>query len=224
MKFITDTDWGMQIRAAVLTTVKNTDAALSDAIDAAISEASSYLAGKYDVAKIFAPVYLWDAALTYPLNTRLQLTAPAFAITTNYLADELVLYAGNIYTAKDDTPAAAWNINNWDFLVKDMSYFYVIVELSTAGYIPGTSIEFAAGDTRHPSMVMYIKDIALYHIHSNISPQNIPALRKERYDAAIKWLGMVAKDMLNPDLPLKDALVTSGASRFGGDTKYSVRW
>lgn len=59
----------------------------------------------------------------------------------------------------------------------------------------------AVGDARNALIVMYMVDIVLYHLHSNISPENIPQLRFTRYDAAISWLKAVAKGNLSPDLP-----------------------
>ena len=58
------------------------------------------------------------------------------------------------------------------------------------------------GDARHPVLVMYCGDIALYHLHAAFAPIKIPAIRVERYRAAIDWLKMVAKGELNPGLPL----------------------
>jgi hypothetical protein len=223
MKFIIDSDWEMQIRAAVLNVVQSSGNALSDAIDTAISEASSYLRGKYDVAKIFAAVYTYDPTLSYPLNTRILLTAAAFSASATYLEDALVVYNSKVYQAKTSLSAGSWNINNWNYVAENNTHYYVIVANSTAGYLP-TSVEFAKGDTRDAILLTYTKDIALYHAHSPIASQNVPANRQKRYDDAIKWLDKVAKDMLNPDLPLLDEEVTSGAFRLGGNDKYSARW
>lgn len=59
----------------------------------------------------------------------------------------------------------------------------------------------AVGNDRNGLIVMYMVDIALYHLHSNISPENIPELRYTRYNAAIDWLKAVAKGNLSPNLP-----------------------
>lgn len=64
------------------------------------------------------------------------------------------------------------------------------------------SIYAATGNLRHPLLKMYMTDMALYHLHSRISPRSIPQLRFERYERAIKWLKMVAAGELTPDLPL----------------------
>lgn len=57
------------------------------------------------------------------------------------------------------------------------------------------------GTDRNALIVMYMVDITLYHLHSNISPENVPELRYTRYDAAIKWLKAVSKGEISPNLP-----------------------
>lgn len=59
-------------------------------------------------------------------------------------------------------------------------------------------------DDRKKIIVMYLIDITLYHLHSNISPENIPDLRETRYNRAVKWLEKVANGNLSPDLPKID--------------------
>ena len=50
-------------------------------------------------------------------------------------------------------------------------------------------------------LVTYMVDIAVYHLHANISPENVPEIRQIRYDAAIDWLKRVAKGDISPRLP-----------------------
>ena len=223
MKFIISTDWEMQIRAAVLSVVKNSEAALQDAIDTAVSEASSYLRSKYKTSEIFAPVYEWNKLASFAKDTRILFTAPAFTTTATYATDELASKDGKILKAKSNLAAGAFNAANWDIIADNNSLYFVTAANTTAGYLPTTS-EYSAGDTRHPLLLTYTKDIALYHIHSNISPQNIPELRKKRYDDAIAWLNKVSKDLLDADLPLSDTNQPYGSMRFGGNPKYGQRW
>jgi|SRR5690606_31827622 len=135
MPFLTNDDYGVQIRTEILDRVKNTDA-LPKAELMAQSEMESYLNGRYDVGQIF--------------NKQ--------------------------------------------------------------------------GNERHHLILMYLIDITLYHLHSNISPRNVPDLRAIRYEAAIDWLNRVASGKLNPDLPtLPD---TDGDYYFSGSSnpKYSQQW
>lgn len=181
MKFIITQDWDMQIRSNVLSAVKNSEAALNDAIDTAVAELQSYLRNKYDVAKVFAPIIAFDNSRSYPKDTRL-------------------------------------------FDAGSQKMYVVIATNSTAGLAITDTSQFTQADTRHPLLLTYCKDIALYHIHTNISPQNIPQLRKDRYDQAISWLNKVNKDMLSLDLPLLDANNPSASFRLGSKSKYSDRW
>lgn len=82
------------------------------------------------------------------------------------------------------------------------------------------------GAARNPLIVMYMIDIALYHLHSRVTPRMIPQIRIDRYDSAIEWLKMVAKGTISPDLPKKaDAEgETVIPSRFGSNDKLSHQW
>src|SRR5690242_9766040 len=44
----------------------------------------------------------------------------------------------------------------------------------------------ATGADRNPLIIMYCIDILLYHLHTNITPNDIPQIRMDRYDRAIK--------------------------------------
>lgn len=86
-------------------------------------------------------------------------------------------------------------------------------------------------DDRKKIIVMYTVDIALYHLHSNITPDNIPEIRYLRYNRAIEWLKKVADGKLSPDLPLietteDDEFPNGGSQTFygGSNDKYSERY
>lgn len=55
---------------------------------------------------------------------------------------------------------------------------------------------------RSQLIVMYMVDIAVYHLHTNVTPNDIPEIRQLRYNNALRWLNKVNKGSLNPDLPL----------------------
>jgi len=70
---------------------------------------------------------------------------------------------------------------------------------------------------RKKIIVMYLIDITLYHLHSNITPDNIPEIRYLRYTRAIEWLKKVADSKLTPDLPeypASDNPFENGGSNF----------
>lgn len=60
----------------------------------------------------------------------------------------------------------------------------------------------ATGTDRNAVIVMLYVDMVLYHLHARISPEQVPTLRAERYRAAKDWLKAVAKQEINPALPL----------------------
>ena len=64
---------------------------------------------------------------------------------------------------------------------------------------------FAATATaRNAQLVMYLVDMALYHLHSRQNPRNVPQIRQDRYEQVIGWLKMARRGELSvglPDLP-----------------------
>jgi phage gp36-like protein len=57
----------------------------------------------------------------------------------------------------------------------------------------------ATGSDRHPLVLMFAIDIAIYHMFCIHNPYKMSAIRKERYDAAIEWLKAVADSNINID-------------------------
>lgn len=74
-----------------------------------------------------------------------------------------------------------------------------------AGYLRpdyDTEAVFAAeGPDRNPRLVMAAVDMALYHLSASMPQQMGSAVRKERYDNAIKWLEGIRAGKIVPDLP-----------------------
>lgn len=63
---------------------------------------------------------------------------------------------------------------------------------------------FAKADLeRNPVVVMYAVDMLLYHVHSRLTPNQIPEIRQLRYENALEWLKSIAKGQLSADLPEK---------------------
>jgi phage gp36-like protein len=82
------------------------------------------------------------------------------------------------------------------------------------------------GEDRSAIIVMYMVDITLYHLHSRITPRNIPQVREDRYNTAIMWLNKVAKGELTPRLPrlTDEDEVTKVRSSFSSNTKFNHQW
>ena len=84
---------------------------------------------------------------------------------------------------------------------------------------------------RHPLIVMYTCDIALYHMSASLPGKMGSEIRKERYERAIKWLEGVASGRIVPTgLPLDtvttaDGKVVSGfGARYSSDKKQCNTW
>lgn len=82
-----------------------------------------------------------------------------------------------------------------------------------------TAIFNETGDNRHPVVLMYAIDIALYNLHRLINPRKVPAFRHDRFKIAKEWLMDVRENLTNPpDLPLA-ANGEKDYMRFGSNPK-----
>ena len=84
---------------------------------------------------------------------------------------------------------------------------------------------------RHPLIVMYTCDIALYHMSASLPGKMGSEIRKERYERAIKWLEGVASGKIVPTgLPLATVTTADGktvanlGSRYSSDKKQNNTW
>ena len=74
----------------------------------------------------------------------------------------------------------------------------------------------AGADERNKTIMMYCKDIAIYHLYSINSLSSIPETRINRYQKALSWLQDVGEQKINPE-----GLQFSGKSfvKTGGNEK-----
>jgi hypothetical protein len=87
-----------------------------------------------------------------------------------------------------------------------------------AGTLPTDAAKWTAGDNRTQSVLMTVIDICLYHVHSRISPRNIPDLRRDRYMNAVDMLRAFARGEMTAKLPVIQP--KRGARiRYGGNIK-----
>lgn len=87
-----------------------------------------------------------------------------------------------------------------------------------AATLPTNTTYWTLGDNRNQQILTYAIDIALYHLHTRIAPQNIPALRQNRYDDAKQWLIMAARGEITANLQ-KIQPVQGNRIRYGGNVK-----
>ena len=71
----------------------------------------------------------------------------------------------------------------------------------------------AAGPARNKTILMYCKDIGLYHIYSIFTFREIPEIRVTRYKKAIHWLEQVCEQKINPEgLPINKTMIKTGSN------------
>lgn len=93
------------------------------------------------------------------------------------------------------------------------------------GYLTrfNTAIIFGAvTDERNQLLLIFVKDIAVWHLVNLCNPNIDLKLRKERYDRAIKWLEGVQSGMIVPDLPLAvddDGNTSGDIIKYGSNQK-----
>ena len=119
------------------------------------------------------------------------------------------------------------NTNFWQLYNGPVSSWFTGTTYYFNGQDPTTSpLYWTKGDNRNPQIVMYLIDTMLYHLHSRVNPNNIPALRAIRYDGnspaqlggSIGWLKNVQKGKVS--LNLSEIQPTQGISiRFGSTPK-----
>lgn len=86
----------------------------------------------------------------------------------------------------------------------------------------------AEGPQRNSLIVMYLCDIALYHMSASLPQKMGSEIRKERYDRAIKWLEGVQAGKIVPDLPLpideNGDTIAAGTVIFSSNKKLHHEW
>ena len=86
----------------------------------------------------------------------------------------------------------------------------------------------AEGGQRNSTIVMYLCDIALYHLSASLPQKMGSEIRKERYERAIKWLEGVQAGKIVPDLPLpvdeNGDTVAAGTVIFSSNKKLKHEW
>lgn len=82
----------------------------------------------------------------------------------------------------------------------------------------------AEGADRNPILLLYVKDIAVWHYIQLSNPAVEMDLRLKRYEQAISWLGKAQSGKTNPSLPQPAAPVNeqgqlTTAMKWGGNNR-----
>jgi phage gp36-like protein len=244
MGYIIQADLIRTIQDVNLQQIISNDATILDrAILSAEAEAKSYLRQKYKLDSEFTDTNLYDGFKTYYANDRIRdtlgdiyfakLPCPAFTFNGSYKIGDQTFWNNKIYTCRVPTSTLTHEaalqygfyqnipLNNVapDDVVNGLQYWGV----GTLYYVPaGTPVTntsyWIIGDNRDAQMVMFIIDVALFHLHSRIAPRNIPELRVKRYDAAIEWFRFCAEGKITPALELIQPK-QGNRIRYGGNVK-----
>lgn len=157
---------------------------------------------------------------------------PLFSYTAQYRIGDVVYWNGRIYTCAIPSPSysqsqmiqfvnyssvpynvAPDNINN------GLQYWGTGTAYNVPANTDMLNTDFwSMGDNRSQQLVTTVLDICLYHVHSRISPRNIPDLRVKRYDDAVKWLKKAATGEITAALPVLQPK-QGGRIRYGGNIK-----
>lgn len=93
------------------------------------------------------------------------------------------------------------------------------------GYLKAYDIDKAfgaVGNERNPLLLIWVKDIAVWHFLILCNAGHELGLREKRYNQAIAWFRGVQKGDIDPDLPVKEDESggnTAGIIKFGSNPK-----
>lgn len=114
-------------------------------------------------------------------------------------------------------------INRDDTTILDLAIAAAMAEAS--GYLTAYDMEAifnATGNERNPILLLYIKDITVWHYIQLSNPSVEMQLRLKRYEQAIKFLEKVQSGKTNPALPYLStppAGETMSYLKYGGNDK-----
>lgn len=246
MAYLTEPDYHRVIQEANLQQIITADSAvLLAAGQTAQAEAISYLIQKYDTASEFADTTLWNSLIVYqagarvydtttptPLYYNAVMPAPLFNELSYYVIGQQVFWKGKVYTCIIATvisnrgsiqPGTYSNIPPLNIYPDDtyngaINWGGGITYTIPAATALANTAFWAPGDTRNQQLVTYLLDISLYHLHSRITPRNVPEIRQIRYESAIKWLKMAGKGDVTAGM-IKFQPAQGKTIRFGGNIK-----
>ncbi len=77
----------------------------------------------------------------------------------------------------------------------------------------------ATGEDRNSLVVLFVKDIALWHYINLANPGTDYKVRQDRYNRAIAWLKSVQAGDVMPDLPLPEGDIPGDGYTWGSNQK-----
>jgi hypothetical protein len=216
--FLRKKDYYRSISVSNLQALIDGGADLLSAEGTAISEISSYLRNRYDVSAIFAFLFPYEKGVCYNAGTRLYVTAPEYDAEANYEDGDLVLIGNGIFIIDGGQPLD-------EKLCLNEAVFSVLQDTDANTPIDDIAF-FVEKDSRDPLILTDVVDVALYHLHKSVSPNQIPQTRFLAYDGndprqtggVIGRLKNVNAGRIQLDLPLLNPASHRGYTiRYGGE-------
>lgn len=226
MAYLRSKDYLKQIQTDNLNQIISNDSTiLASAELEAQAEIISYLTQKYDVAREFRDTVAYDNSATYKADYLVEYNSELYYLSlpysefnndNYYKVGDQVFWKDKTYTCLIATPildhetALQYQSLNRlpqrnifpDDPTDGKTYWGAGVSYSVSGIVPTDTTKWTKGDNRNAQIVMIMIDIALYHVHCRIAPRNIPQIRIDRYDMALKWLRMAARGEITADIPV----------------------
>lgn len=115
-----------------------------DMEQSAQSEMIGYLSNRYVISEVFTDTTVFSNSAVYKAKNLVYLDAPAYNDTLNYVAGDLVLQSGIVYSSVSGNTPEPFDPPNWYALGAKNSFFYVSLPYSeynnTTTYSPGDNV------------------------------------------------------------------------------------
>ena len=126
-RLLTNFDFLKQIQSDnLLQIIESNYQFLRDAEQAAQAEMIGYLVQRYETERVFTNTSVYSPSVVYKGNNLVYLDAAAYNVSTTYLTGQLALQAGNVYSSIAGNAPGAFNVNQWNLLGAQNSFFYAL--------------------------------------------------------------------------------------------------
>ena len=134
MAYLILSDFKKLIQTDNLSAIIGADFTILDQMKlAAQTEVTSYLTQKYDCSREFTDTLLWNRSISYKGGQRVYLDADTYVPATAYTANNLTLYAGNIYICTTST-TGPFDATKWTLIGAQYAMFYVTLPYPEFNY------------------------------------------------------------------------------------------
>lgn len=193
------------IQAKQLEQMETSDEVLNPIMAMAEAEVRSHLVQKYIVDAELTDTVVYSNATQYYAGSRVYTDVsgvitmyygkypyPEFDLYAQYMVGDFVYYAGHTWKALRQSVIPYYdpqyvtydNIpypNKFPTTANSLYWQDLGAFLIPIGTVPTNTTWWVQGDNRNQQLKNYTVDVCLYHIHARLTPNNIPAIREQRY-------------------------------------------